>query len=86
MTIFKISSSGTSPKWCTVAVGGSSEWCTENDDEYMHDIYKNDSLDEYITKVQLLRPNDSGVHGKRFQMAEIPKILPEKNGELTGMT
>ena len=58
MTIFKISSSGTSPKRCTVAVGGSSEWCTENVDEYMHGIYQNDHLDEYITKVQLLRPND----------------------------
>ena len=54
MTIFKISSSGTSPKLCTLAVGGG----TRNIDEYMHGIYQNDPLDEYITEVHLLCPND----------------------------
>ena len=64
MTIFKISSSGTSPKQCKTAVGSGTERCTGNVDEYMCTIYQNDPLDEYITKVQLVCPPDLRCHRK----------------------
>ena len=58
MTIFKISCSRTSPKQYQTTIGSGTKRCTGNVDEYMRSIYKNDPLNEYIAKVQLVHPND----------------------------
>ena len=79
MTIFEISSFETSPKQCKTTIDSGTERCTGNVDEYMHSIYQNDPLDEYIAKVQLLRPTDLRFRWKTLPMGgDTQNLVGEK--------